>query len=252
MLSVMLKYSTYVSVRDEPSKKALEKFLNPDRVKMVPDTAFSLGRFIPQHAATEKARLIREQLGLKKPYVVIQATQNLERFTDHIRRFRDEQPDVSFLLLRLGPVLCDHESFIDRELPDTYSLPEWPSPMVLAALIAESEGVAGHSYHLAITALCAGVPVFTPSDLSIGKFTALSKFETVYPLSTLAVDDPLWLKNRLGRKMPLDLMAGAENELRQHWDHVADCVGVRHPQSIAAMNEFMMSLPFLLEGSHGE
>lgn len=52
--------------------------------------------------------------------------------------------------------------------------------------------------------------------------------------------------------MPLDLMAGAENELRQHWDHVADCVGVRHPQSIAAMNEFMMSLPFLLEGSHGE
>lgn len=134
---------------------------------------------------------------MKKPYVVIQATQNLERFTDHIRRFRDEQPDVSFLLLRLGPVLCDHESFIDRELPDTYSLPEWPSPMVLAALIAESEGVAGHSYHLAITALCAGVPVFTPSDLSIGKFTALSKFETVYPLSTLAVDDPLWLKTGL-------------------------------------------------------
>lgn len=247
LLSLVLQCSPYIAVRDEPSKKALEEFVDHDRVKLVPDTAFSLGLHINGHPAQEEARILREQLGLKKPYVVIQATQNLEKLTDHIKRFRAELPDLEFLLLRLGPVLCDHEAFIDRELPNTYSLPEWPSPMVLAALVAESEGVAGHSYHLAITALCAGVPVFTPSDLSIGKFTALSRFSTVYQLSTMDCDDPHWLSSRMGRKSPLDLMENARDEVSQHWDHVADSIRSGCSNSKIAMNKFMMSLPFLLE-----
>lgn len=252
LLSLVLQCSSYIAVRDEPSKKALEQFVDHDRVKLVPDTAFSLGQHMNGHPAQEKARILREQLGLKKPYIVIQATQNLEKFTDHIKRFRSELPDLEFLLLRLGPVLCDHESFIDRELPNTYSLAEWPSPMVLAALVAESEGVAGHSYHLAITALCAGIPVFTPSDLSVGKFTALSRFRTVYPLSTMDCDDPRWLSSRIGRMSPLDLMENARDEVKQHWDQVADSIKSSCSSSKIAMNKFLMSLPFLLERGKSE
>ncbi|ARU03574.1 hypothetical protein CCO03_01725 [Comamonas serinivorans] len=249
LLSLALKASAYVAVRDEPSQQVLRQFSEDGQVKHVPDTAFAMGLYLQGHPAKEEARQLREQLGLMKPYVIIQVTQNLNALTDHIKRFRAQLPDLSFLLLRVGPVLNDHESFIDRELPGTYRLPEWPSPLVLAALIGESEGVAGHSYHLAITALCAGVPVFTSSTLSLGKFTALSKFHTVYPLSTLAVDDPRWLADRIGRKTPSSLIAEAETKLEQHWSQVVEAIQARCMDSRPALNAMWMSLPALLEGN---
>lgn len=247
LLSLALQNSAYIAVRDEPTQKALDQFVDDDRVRHVPDTAFALGRYLPSHPATEQARQLRAQLGLKKPYIVIQVTQNLGKLTDHLKRFRSELTDVCVLLLRIGPVLHDHESFIDSELTGTYRLPDWPSPPVIAALISESEGVAGHSYHLAITALCAGVPVFTSSNLSIGKFTALSRFSTVYPLSTLDSDDPRWLADRIGRKDPSALIAEAEGQLEAHWSHVVDAIEARRSAPNPAMNAFWMSLPSLLE-----
>lgn len=247
LLSLALQSSAYVAVRDEPSKAALDSFVDDGRVTVVPDTAFALGRYMRNHPAADEARRLREQLGLKKPYVVIQVTENLKKFTDHIKRFRSQLPELSFLLLRVGPVLHDHESFIDSELPDTFSLPDWPSPLVIAGLIAASEGVAGHSYHLAITALSAGVPVFTSSNLSVGKFSALSRFSTVHPLSALVDDDPRWLADRIGRKSPSSLLADAENELEKHWSQVAGAIQSGRSGVPAAMNAAWMSLPSLLE-----
>lgn len=250
LLSLALEYSAHIAVRDEPSRDSLTKFVNsPERVKLIPDTAFNLGRHMHSRVAAEEAHAILEGLGLKQPYIVIQATQNLEKLTDHIKRFQGELPQLSFLLLRLGPVLCDHESFIDNTLPHTYSLTEWPSPMVLAELIGGAEAAFGHSYHLAITALCSGVPVFTSSDLSVGKFTALSPFETVHSLESMNCDDPRWLADRIGRKNPSPLVEDAARELDEHWNQVVHAIKDCRHDSRSQINKFWMSLPTLLENN---
>lgn len=250
LLSLALKCSTHIAVRDEPTKAALKQFIDPQRVKVMPDTAFAIGRLLTSKAATDEADSIRKQLGLTAPYVVVQATQNLERFTDHIKRFRTELPHLSFLVLRLGPVLCDHESFIDIDLPATFCLTEWPSPMVLASLISGAEAVVGHSYHLAITALSYGIPVFSSSDLSLGKFTALSEYDTVYPLPPMDCGDPQWLAKRIGRKKPSLLAVEANNVLCDYWNNIANLIKSGKTSSAIAVNSFWMSLPSLLEYEH--
>jgi len=250
LLSLALECSTHIAVRDEPSKAALIPFVDPQRVHVMPDTAFSIGHRLQSHAATDEADAIRGNLGLRTPYVVIQATQNLERFTDYVKKFRAELPNLSFLLVRLGPVLCDHESFIDRDLPGTFCLGEWPSPMVLASLISGSEAVVGHSYHLAITALSCGVPVFSSSDLSQGKFTALSRYRTVHPLPPAGCDDPRWLSERIGRKEPSQSAVEANDALENYWNHVADVVQSGKTDSMVAVNAFWMSLPGIIEHGH--
>jgi len=247
LLSLVLNSSAHIAVRDEPSKAALRPFVEPQRVHVMPDTAFSIGRCLESHVATDEAAAIRDALGLKAPYLVIQATQNLERLTDYLKKFRTELPNLSLLLLRLGPALCDHESFIDRELPGTFYLSEWPSPMVLASLIGGSEAVAGHSYHLAITALSCGVPVFSSSDLSQGKFTALSRYDTVHPLPPAGCDDPQWLSQRMGRKEPSHAVVEANDVLENYWNHVAAVVRAGKTDSTTSMNAFLMTLPGILE-----
>lgn len=247
LISLALECSTHIAVRDELSKTALMPFVDPLRVHVMPDTAFSIGRHLKSHTAVDEADAIIDYLGLKTPYIVIQATQNLERFTDYIKKFRIELPNLSFLLLRLGPVLCDHESFIDGDLPGTFYLSEWPSPMALASLISGSEAVVGHSYHLAITALSCGIPVFSSSDLSQGKFTALSKYSSVHPLPPTGCDDPRWLSQRIGRKEPSLLVVKANDALENYWDHVADVVRSGKTDTIVAVNAFWMSLPGILE-----
>lgn len=253
LLSLALECSAHIAVRDEPTKTALSQFVDSHRVNLIPDTAFSICRFLPTSPATDEASLIREQLGLKTPYVIVQATQNLKRFTDHLRQFRAELSHLSVLVLRIGPALCDHESFIDTDdLPAIFYLSEWPTPMVLAALISGSEAVAGHSYHLAITALSCGVPVFSSSDLSQGKFTALSGYSTVYPLPPADCDDPQWLAKRIGRKTPSSLVSAANNVLENHWDHIAELIQNGRTDFMPAMNVFWMSLPGILEHEHGQ
>ncbi|MBV7429984.1 polysaccharide pyruvyl transferase family protein [Acidovorax sp. sif1233] len=247
LLSLALECSTHIAVRDEPSKTALMPFVDPQRVHVMPDTAFSIRRCLKSHSGTDEADAILKYLGLKTPYIVIQATQNLERFTDYVKKFRVELPNLSFLLLRLGPVLCDHESFIDADLPGTFCLGEWPSPMALASLISGSEAVVGHSYHLAITALSCGIPVFSSSDLSQGKFTALSKYSSVHPLPPAGCEDPEWLSQRIGRKEPSQLAIEANDVLENYWDHVADMVRSGKTDSMVVMNAFWMSLPGILE-----
>jgi lipopolysaccharide transport system ATP-binding protein len=250
-LSLALENSPYIAVRDEPTKAALAEFVDPQRVNVIPDTAFSMGKLLGRSSAVEEATSLLKELSLTTPYVVVQATQNLERFTDHVKRFHAELEHLSFLVVRIGPVLCDHESFIDPGLPATYHLADWPSPLVLAALISGSEAVVGHSYHLAITALSSGVPVFSSSDLSVGKFTALARYQTVYPLPPVGSDDPRWLVDRIGRRSPVALAIDASTSLEVHWDHVAGLIQNGKTATAAAANAFWMHLPSLLEGEIG-
>ncbi len=53
LLELVLSQSSYIAVRDEPSRAALRPFADPGRIEVVPDTAFGLSRCQPDRRAFE-------------------------------------------------------------------------------------------------------------------------------------------------------------------------------------------------------
>src|SRR5258706_6026210 len=103
LMETALRISRYVSVRDEPSRAALEP-LTSSTIAVVPDTAFMLPRLVNLEAtpSAEFERLC-EASGLDGPYIVVQAASGMEGFVrfikNHAHRFRNFQ----FLVLPIGP-----------------------------------------------------------------------------------------------------------------------------------------------------
>jgi lipopolysaccharide transport system ATP-binding protein len=152
-----------------------------------------------------------------------------------------------FLVLPIGPALGDHEAIVGDDLTGLVTLPFWPQPLLLAELISQAAAVVGQSYHLAITALAFGVPVFSSADLSVGKFTALSGFETVYPLPKETETDPQLLITRLRKTSPSPAARAALDQLTHHWNHVAAILREGATTTQPALSSFWQSLPNLLE-----
>ena len=148
-------------------------------------------------------------------------------------------------------MLGDHEAILENVLPGLIRLPVWPHPLLLTELISQAAAVVGQSYHLAITALAFGVPVFSSADLTVGKYTALSGFETIYPLPKETDTDPLWFVTRLGKTTPTRAALAARDQLAQHWDRVAAVIDDGSTDTQCAVSEFLQSLPNLLELAAG-
>ena len=126
-------------------------------------------------------------------------------------------------------------------------MPDWPSQLLLAKLISRAEAVIGNSYHLAITALAAGVPVFTPRDLNAGKYSALLGFEGIYPLAKDSEPDADWFMSRLGRTTPSTAVQTVLDQLDQHWNQVAAAISAGPIMPSPGLNRFWQSLPGFLE-----
>jgi Rps23 Pro-64 3,4-dihydroxylase Tpa1-like proline 4-hydroxylase len=236
-LKLALGNSSYVALRDEPSRAVLERYA--DGIEVVPDTAFGISRLLPRQPSQKLERLW-EKAGVHKPYVIVQAAESAVWFAQYVRTHARALSGLQFIALPIGPVLGDHSSY----LPCFTALPEWPEPLLLAELVSHAEAVVGHSYHLTITALTSGVPVFTWMDLSLGKFTALREFETIHPQSTLRDSDPQWFLSRIGKRPP----ASIPPQLDAHWNRVADVIRAGALASTArAVGRFWQTLPSLLE-----
>jgi lipopolysaccharide transport system ATP-binding protein len=186
---------------------------------------------------------------LTGPYIIIQAALGLEGFLRFVGQHKRRLRGLQFLALPIGPVLGDHESIIEDKLPGLVRLSDWPHPLLLAELISHSEAVIGHSYHLAITALSTGVPVFTPQDLSTGKYTALRGFETIYHLSKDVEIDPEWFIGRVGRTVPSAAARATLDQLARHWDRIADVIRAGRADTGPTLDRFWQSLPGLLENA---
>jgi lipopolysaccharide transport system ATP-binding protein len=132
-------------------------------------------------------------------------------------------------------------------MPGVVHLAAWPSPLVLAELIARSEAVIGHSYHLLITALVSGVPVFTRQNLSTGKYSALQRFETIFGLPSSGEPDIEWFLERLGRKAPSATVRATNGPLDDHWNRIAAAIQTGPAPTAPSPNRFWQSLPALLE-----
>lgn len=247
LMRLVLTHSCYVSVRDEPSRSALAPFTTSP-IAIVPDTAFRLPRLVnsDQPPSPEFSSLC-EASGLAGPYIVLQATLGLQEFVRFLKSHAGRFKGFRFLALPIGPALGENSDIIDAALPGLVRLSQWPSPCLIAELIARSEAVVGHSYHLMITALAAGVPVFTRQKLSQGKYSALRKFDTIFVLPPNGKPDVDWLVSRLGKKAPSLCVRAAADQVGCHWDRIAAALRAEKAPTAPALNRFWQSLPGLLE-----
>jgi lipopolysaccharide transport system ATP-binding protein len=247
LMEIALDHSRYVAVRDEPSRSTLQA-LTRAPVAVVPDTAFGLARLwnLEGPPSCEFQRLC-DASGLDCPYIVIQAKAGFEGFVRFVKKNAGRFSNFRFLALPIGPALSDREDFIDADLPGIVRLAEWPSPLVIAELIARSEAVIGYSYHLCITALAAGVPVFAWHDLPMCKYSALHKSDAFFVLPPDGEPELEGFLARLGRTTPSAMARDALHALRAHWDSIAGALRAEKPPTSPALNRFWQSLPALLE-----
>jgi hypothetical protein len=247
LMETALTLSSYVSVRDEPSRSAIQP-LTRVPVDVVPDTAFRLPRLLNLDGApsAEFTRLT-EACGLDGPYIVVQATLGLEGFVQFLKNHSEQFRNLRILALPIGPVLGERHEIIDADLPGVVRLSDWPSPLLIAELLGRSEAVVGHSYHLFITALASGVPVFTRQNLSTGKYFALQHFETIFALPPNGEPDVDWFLERIGRTAPSAAVHSTCEPLRRHWDRIAAAVQAERAPTAPALNRFWQSLPAVLE-----
>lgn len=246
LLELALGASASIAVRDAPSKAALSRFVDPQRIEILPDTAFGIASMLPAEESAELQEL-RERIGLTKAYLVIQPIRWRDNafpafLTRHVARFANYQ----FLALPMGPVLGDGDEHLGDAASRFVRLPFWPRPQLIAELISQASAVIGYSYHLAITALATGVPVFTSVPLDEGKFTALRDFATVHRLSSIEEGANAFF-SRLGKTEPLDSVRATLPPLARHWDRIADSIrGGRQPVP-PAFARFWQTLPTLME-----
>ena len=246
LMELAFSLSAYIAVRDEPSRAALARFAGPERIEVVPDTGFGVARRLEERPSFELSRL-RDAAGLTGPYIVVQPVRGLAPFYDFLRRHAERLRDFRFLVLPIGPVNGDDATIPDADLPGLVRLPVWPRPLLLAEVIRHAAAVVGPSYHLAITALTAGVPIFSPANLAIGKFPGLADFPSIHPLPDER--DPDWFTSRLGKTAPPAQVGAALARLTAHWDRVADVLRAGATGTQAAVARFWQSLPGLLEGA---
>jgi hypothetical protein len=247
LMEKVLTLSRYVSVRDEASRAALEA-LTSAPVVVVPDTAFGLPGLV-NIEGKQSSEFIRfcEASGLDGPYIVVQAKLGLEGFVRFIKAHAERFRNFRFLTLPIGPVLGDRQEAIEADLPGIVRPAYWPSPLVVAELIGRSEAVVGQSYHLCITALASGVPVFARHGMSARKYSVLQHFETFFELPPNGEPDLEWFLNRVGRTTTSAAARANYEALCNHWDRVAAALRSEPAPTAPALNRFWQSLPALLE-----
>ncbi|YCI12490.1 polysaccharide pyruvyl transferase family protein [Pseudomonas sp. Z2-11] len=249
LLTMALEQSRYVRVRDALSRDTLGALSQRIEIEVLPDTAFGLPRLIDEQRPSAEFVRLREHAGLTGPYIVIHAIHVVESFVklfeDHPEAFLGYQ----FLVVPIGPVLGDDPSVIAGRLPGSITLPFWPEPLLMAEILSQAQAVIGHSYHLAITALAFGVPVFCSADLTTGKYTALAGFDTLHALPNVATIDPQWFLARVGKTQPSPLARAAADQLVEHWDRVAEIIRQGKTASQPVLGAFLQHLPNLLEAA---
>lgn len=220
MLNAALVSSDYVAVRDDRAHRALTALAPMAKISVVPDTVFGVANLCDPGKPSAECTALREQIGLQRPYLVIQATAGIYELAQSIA---GKLPlSWQILVLPIGPALGDANDAITGQLTaDALTLPLWPHPLLLTELIAGSEAVIGDSLHLAVAALACGVPVFRPAASAEGKYEVLKQFDTVYFVADDSEISTDWLNSKLGRKAPEAAARNANGELKTHWDRIA-------------------------------
>lgn len=249
LLTMALEQSPYVRVRDALSRDTLGALTRQAEIEVLPDTAFGLPRLIDEQQPSAEFIRLCEHAELTGPYIVIHAIHVVEPFVRLFEEHPQAFQDYRFLVVPIGPVLGDDPSVIAARLPGAITLSSWPEPLLMAEILSQAQAVIGHSYHLAITALAFGVPVFCSADLTTGKYTALAGFDSLHALPDVATVDPHWFLSRVGKTRPSPAACAAADQLVEHWDRVAAIIRQGKTSSAPALGAFLQHLPTLLEAA---
>jgi lipopolysaccharide transport system ATP-binding protein len=246
LMELTFSQSSYIAVRDKPSRNALARFVGPDRVTLVPDPTFGVGRLLPERPSLEFDRL-RDSYGLAGQYIVIQGVQGMDSCYRFLKRHAHRLKRLHFLTLPIGPMNGDHTALLDADLTGLVCLPTPPHPLLLAEIIRRAAAVIGPSYHMAITALTAGVPVFTPANLSEGEFAGLTDVAGIYSVPSENDTDPNCFLERLATAATSPRLGDALDRLSKHWDQIATTLWAGTTDAPVAVGQFWHALPALLE-----
>ncbi|WP_047336198.1 MULTISPECIES: polysaccharide pyruvyl transferase family protein [Pseudomonas] len=247
LVRLTLEQSPHVRVRDALSANTLSALSEQAQVEVLPDTAFGLPSLIDRQQPSAAYRQLCAEASLTGPYLVVHAIAGLESFLQLWKTHNALFSQWQLLLLPIGPVLGDHESILGADLPRAVRLPAWPEPLLLAEILAQAQGVIGHSYHLAITALAFGVPAFCSANLNQGKYTALRAYRGIRPLPAEQPIDPQWFLQHLSETGPCPEVIAAQEQVQRHWDRVAELIAQGPRPTSQVLNRFWQALPGLLE-----
>ena len=248
LLKLTLNLSSYISVRDEYSAKVMNEIDDSAQISVVPDTAFTVSRLIDEKNFSKQYIELKEKYCLLRPYIIIQATsRGLEFFLRLIDNHRSEFKDYLFVVITIGPAIGDDLKFVNIELPNLIKLPFLSNPLLIAELICHSAGVVGSSYHLAITSLAFGIPVFSTIDISHGKLSSLIKYERIYSLPLEGDIYAPWFTSKLGKKVLSSTILDAHEQLDLHWDCIVKIILKSEKSTSSTLNKFWFELPYILE-----
>lgn len=223
LLSTTIAASRYVSVRDERSRCALVHLAPESAITVVPDTAFGIGQLLAERGSSVEMDELRKEIGLIRPYIVVQATSRLTAFAECVRSHPRALDDYQILLVPICPALGDHEAALGP-LPGALDLRNWPQPLLLAELISGAAAVVGCSLHLSITALTSGIPTFRPATACGGKYACLVGLPGHHPFDPETALDLHWFLERVRRGAAPTAAEGILERLSTHWDNVASAI----------------------------
>lgn len=248
LLRLALMSSPCVKVRDELSRDALQSICPLAKIEVLPDTAFALPQLLDSQQPSASFMQLRNAVGLGTRYIVIHALSLAEPYIQMLEKDPAAFADLQIVLIPIGPVLDDDSALLSARLPQAICLPYWPQPLLLAEILSHAQALIGYSYHLAITGLAFGVPVFCLADLHQGKYTALADFPGIFALPTGEVPSTQWFQQRIGKCPPSPQAQAASKAVQAYWDTAADAIKGGRTRPPVAINAFWLDLPNLLEG----
>jgi lipopolysaccharide transport system ATP-binding protein len=224
LLGLAVRSASYVSVRDRPSLRELNRVVEGANVELVPDIAFGVGRVLPDTPSDSYHRFL-EATGLRPPFVAVQPSPHLVRHGRQIGGAVREasRQGCAVLELPISPVLGDQVGLLELGGP-TVRPGCWPHPLLLAEIISRSEAVIARSLHLSVVALSCGVPVHRPRSAPDPKYEPLIGLPGVY-LWEDGVDVADTMRRGLGRAEPDGGAGRRSEELGSHWDAIAALPG---------------------------
>ena len=156
--------SSYIAVRDEPSRAALTRFAGDVEIAVVPDTAFGIAALLNDGSHAPPLASLRHELDAAQPYVVVQSADDLVEAARWVKALASRSGGIRIVSVPSGPALGDDDSVLRGILPDALRFSEWPHPLSIVELIRDAAGVVCSSMHMTICALAFGVPVFRPAN----------------------------------------------------------------------------------------
>ena len=298
MLYTVLHHAAYVAVRDVSTKVELLRFAPSVDISIVPDTAFGVGRLVNAREPSPQYKSFLRKHGLWRPYVLLQGSKQLHEESvwpvvrNLLKEIHAAHPMLQFVEVQIGPDVGDelgpHLGRLFAGTSDAgqtvaaahVQITEWPSPQLLAELVAHSCGAIASSLHLSLTSISLGRPVLRPA-YDKDKYKLLEAYNhsivlipgaTGGNLHTQAIAERFGDKlmhvcgaglggeeaaanvagggvGSLGEALPVQRPNSLSRKLAAHWNQVAARIrGGRKTQVPLGTPRFLQALPFWLEG----